>query len=144
MISNQSSTDVRTPSVTIDLASGQGAVRNAREAVHSYVDTYHSPDDGGERRTDDYADLMLIVFELVTNAHRSAEGPREMQLTMGGGQLVIEVCDGSWSSPWDARVEERASAGGFGLGTVLSLVGGWSVVCTSWGKRIQVVVPLPC
>ncbi|MFJ7062575.1 ATP-binding protein [Streptomyces microflavus] len=143
MISNRSSTDVRAPSVTIDLASGQEALGNARAAVFSYVDTYHSPDDGGERRADDYADLMLVVFELVTNAHRSAEGPREMQLTLDDGKLVIEVCDGSWSSPWDARVEERASAG-FGLGTVLSMVGGWSVVCTSWGKRIQVVVPLPC
>ncbi|MEW1615696.1 MULTISPECIES: ATP-binding protein [unclassified Streptomyces] len=142
MIANKSWTDVRTPSVTVDLTCRQESVRQAREAVRSYVETYSPPAAGDARRVDDDADLLLVVRELVTNAHRYAEGPRQMRLEMSGGKLFIEVSDGSWSSPWGARVEERAAAGGFGLGSVLSLVEGWSTVCTSWGKRIQVVVPL--
>ncbi len=85
----------------------------------------------------------MVVFELVMNAHRYAEGAREMRLEVSDGRLFIEVCDGGWSSPWSPRIEERDVTGGFGLGAVLSMVDGWSVVCTSWGKRLQVVVPLP-
>ncbi|MDX3342676.1 ATP-binding protein [Streptomyces baarnensis] len=136
-------TDVRPPSVTVDLTCRQEALCKGREAVRGFVAAHSAPDRGDDSCGDRDVDLLMVVFELVMNAHRYAEGPREMRLEMSDGKLLIEVCDGGWSSPWSPRIEERDATGGFGLGTVLSMVDGWSVVCTSWGKRLQVVVPLP-
>ncbi|MFJ7063056.1 hypothetical protein ACIQVA_36235 [Streptomyces microflavus] len=39
---------------------------------------------------------------------------------------------------------ERGTEDGFGLGVVLTVAGHWSVVRTSWGKRITVLLPLSC
>ncbi|MEW1616527.1 MULTISPECIES: ATP-binding protein [unclassified Streptomyces] len=132
-------------SATVDLTRRSDTVRYARNAVRAFVEEHGLPEHRDCPGAHDAAhSALLVVSELVTNACVHAGGPLEMCLGLYGGKLFIEVCDDSRAVPGVVDAGERGTEGGFGLGVVLAVADHWSVVRTSWGKRITVLLPLSC
>ncbi|MGW5636220.1 ATP-binding protein [Streptomyces sp. NPDC003832] len=115
----------------------QPAVRIARRHITATLTGWGIP-----RQVVD--DVVLIVSELVTNAHRhTADGPRKLSVLAADGQVFVSVCDDSPAPPvWTAPEGTGAAEGGRGLRIVRSLADsvGWSR--EGAGKAVWAWVPV--
>jgi len=86
-------------------------------------------------------DVVLLVSELVTNACRHAEGPRDLRLerllTAGGGLagLRVTVGDGSARRPERRAGADGARPGGYGIPMVERLARSWGCEARPGGGK---------
>lgn len=99
----------------LDLSSDRAAPAIARKAVLALLFKRG-------RRTS-IPMVELVVSEMVTNAVLHAEGPLQMQLTVEGDRLRVEVSDGSPERPLVRRIP--GPNGGYGLPMIDSLSEVW-------------------
>ncbi|MDQ0312328.1 anti-sigma regulatory factor (Ser/Thr protein kinase) [Kitasatospora herbaricolor] len=105
---------------------GNGTLARARELTR---DTLQEWDHRGE----DYAHAVLLVSELVTNAHRHAGGPADLELHPVPGGVLLRVSDASSRLP--VRREPGAD-GGFGMHLLARLSESWGVEPFPGGKSV--------
>ncbi|MFE4604528.1 ATP-binding protein [Kitasatospora indigofera] len=105
---------------------GGGALARARELAR---DTLREWDYPGEK----YAHAVLLVSELVTNAHRHAGGPAELELHPVPGGVLLRVAD---SSPRLPVRREPGADGGFGMHLLARLSEAWGVEAFPGGKSV--------
>jgi anti-sigma regulatory factor (Ser/Thr protein kinase) len=84
----------------------------------------------------------LLVSELLTNAVRHACPPLGLRLRQAGGELSVEVCDGSPLLP-QARMAGADEESGRGLLLVDQLATAWGTLPTAEGKAVWFSLPLP-
>jgi anti-sigma regulatory factor (Ser/Thr protein kinase) len=80
-------------------------------------------------------DLVLVVSELVTNAIRHGRGPVEVDIHVDGSEVIVEVAEGSSSSP---KIMDTTpdSVGGRGLPIVDALTRQWGVRSIPDGGKV--------
>lgn len=74
-------------------------------------------------------DAQLVVTELLSNAMRHAEPPLELEVSLAGSDVVIEVADHSPDLLPRELPIDHSRIGGWGIGIL-------SALSTSWGVRI--------
>ncbi|MFK0222896.1 PAS domain S-box protein [Streptomyces vinaceus] len=84
----------------------------------------------------------LLASELLSNAVNHSCGPIRLRLRQAGGELSVEVCDGSPVLP-QARFAAPDAESGRGLLLVDSLASSWGTLPTAEGKVIWFSLPLP-
>ncbi|MCX4781793.1 ATP-binding protein [Streptomyces sp. NBC_01264] len=101
------------------------AVREARKLVADLIDgCSRAGCQEAVRRADD---VLLVVSELVTNACRHAGGADEVRVRCERGELVVEVEDGSETTPREPVDEAKGETGGYGCQLVTALADRWGV-----------------
>ena len=114
----------------ISLIAGPAAAAQARRHVWAIIRAWDVPVDG-------YT-AALLASELVTNAIRHAgdeHDPVELVVSWAGGQLRVEVHDGSRSAPAPVHALPYAEAGR-GLMLLDSLSTEWGYRETASGKAV--------
>jgi anti-sigma regulatory factor (Ser/Thr protein kinase) len=111
--------------LAVELPSAVDAPAAARRMVHQAVEPLlHDPREG---------DLLLLTSELVTNAVRHAEAPREapirLEVTTDGQRLRVAVFDRGRGIP--ERVPEVTQGSGWGFRLVDQLAERWG----TWTQR---------
>ncbi|HEV2638201.1 MAG TPA: ATP-binding protein [Actinocrinis sp.] len=92
--------------------------------------------------------VLLVASELITNAVRHTCGDWTMQVTVRPAQLVVEVTDGSQTTPTPREPDLTGAAGGMGM-HIISKLTTWhetEVSPAGTGKTIRAVwqeVPQP-
>ncbi|MEU4804449.1 ATP-binding protein [Actinosynnema sp. NPDC023587] len=81
----------------------------------------------------DHDDVVLVVSELVANAHRHAGGQTVLRLTGGADRVLVEVGDGSPTPPW---IRPHGTDGGWGIPLVDRLAHRWGVTPRGAGKVV--------
>jgi anti-sigma regulatory factor (Ser/Thr protein kinase) len=102
------------------------AARQVRRCVRDLLASYHGiPAD----------DAVLVVDELVSNAHQHGQSPRTCHLTLSGQgrYLRVEVDD---ASPGHPRIRTADESGGRGLVLVDRLALDWGVTYYAHGKTV--------
>ncbi|MCX5208945.1 ATP-binding protein [Kitasatospora sp. NBC_00240] len=105
---------------------GSGTLARARELARNTLREWDHP---GE----EYAHAVLLVSELVTNAHRHAGGPADLELSPVPGGVLLRVSD---SSPRLPVRREPGADGGFGLHLLARLSESWGVEPVPGGKSV--------
>ncbi|WP_079197269.1 ATP-binding protein [Streptomyces sp. CB03911] len=105
---------------------GNGTLARARELTRDTLLDWEHP---GE----EYAHAVLLVSELVTNAHRHAGGPADLELHPVPGGVLVRVSDASSRLP--VRREPGAD-GGFGMHLLARLSESWGVEPFPGGKSV--------
>lgn len=85
--------------------------------------------------------VVLVVSELVSNAHRHAPGPCLLTLALRDGGIAVTVWDGGASLPTFSP-RDPARIGRHGLEVVTALSRSFEIHRETTGKRITAVVPL--
>ncbi|MEV7444588.1 ATP-binding protein [Streptomyces sp. NPDC091204] len=86
------------------------------------------------------ADVLTVVSELVSNAIRHAAGVTGFHITVGAGQVTIEVSDGSALQP-HLRPPSPNTPGGFGWRVVKTLAPSTFIRFHRTGKTIVATLP---
>lgn len=91
---------------------------------------------------DAFADVPLLVSELVTNAVRHADGDVELSMRLEADRVRVAVTDGSDALPV-MRDLENARNGGWGLHIVERLASRWGLETQPDGKTVwcEVIEP---
>ncbi|MFG2331661.1 ATP-binding protein [Streptomyces sp. NPDC048604] len=134
---------VRPPSTTrrIPLADGQVTVGECRDRTAEVLDEWFGRDGATGRAVVD--DVLLLVSEVVTNAHTHGGAPYELVLERSGDRLWVQVSD---TSPVPPRPHGRHRAGhpsGHGLYLVERLAEAWGSVPRGEGKAVWFEIWLP-
>jgi anti-sigma regulatory factor (Ser/Thr protein kinase) len=104
----------------------RGSLARARRLTREALTDWRLPEA-------DYGHALLLVSELVTNAHRHAGGDAELELTPAADGILLAVEDSSTVPP---VLHEPGPAGGFGLHLVARLSDAWGVDTAPGGKRV--------
>jgi anti-sigma regulatory factor (Ser/Thr protein kinase) len=87
--------------------------------------------------------VLLIAYELSTNAVEHADTPFELAVSFDGNEVVVEVHDQSPLQPRPQPLDLRA-ARGRGLQMVAAMAKSWNCVQHEGGKTIRaVIIPGP-
>ncbi|GAA1924066.1 ATP-binding protein [Streptomyces sodiiphilus] len=112
----------------------------ARQALHDWgwlpADT--------EERQEACEDILLVVSELVTNACLHAQGPEELRIAQGAGNLRVEVVDSGSGAPEPRLNRSPGRPGGHGMFIVERLSRDWGVAQEAGGtKTVWAELPAP-
>lgn len=113
---------------------GPGAFAHARDLARETLESWNWPPERVEV-------VVLLVSELVTNAHRHAGTDAWLQLQPTPDGVRLAVHDGSTRQPARRTPDLEAAAGGFGLHILERLASRWGVETNADGKRIWALVP---
>ncbi|MFB7085869.1 ATP-binding protein [Streptomyces sp. NPDC056296] len=122
------------------LSGDNGCIAEARHRVAVFLDqarARHGPLISA--RATDLS--QLVVSELVTNAHKYAPGPVEMELRMDADTLTVAVRDGDPTVP-TARTSDPGRIGQHGLEIVKAVTKDLDIQRESAGKRITARIGL--
>jgi two-component sensor histidine kinase len=127
------------PPVSLEMAGGAEAPRNARAAVLSALREYLSPADA--------RDVALVVSELVTNSvEHAATGPKErlaVEVGVAGDCVHIEVSDGGTRFHRRNAPRHPDAPQALGLALVDRLARSWGVARDGEGHtRVWCELPL--
>jgi anti-sigma regulatory factor (Ser/Thr protein kinase) len=87
--------------------------------------------------------VLLVAYELATNAVEHADTPFELAVTFDGTEVVVEVHDQSTLQPRPQPLDLR-SARGRGLQMVAAMAKSWNCIQHEDGKTIRaVIIPGP-
>jgi anti-sigma regulatory factor (Ser/Thr protein kinase) len=93
--------------------------------------------------TSDAEPVLLIAYELATNAVEHADTPFELAVSFDGNEVVVEVHDQSPLQPHPQPLDLRA-ARGRGLQMVAAMAKSWNCIQHEGGKTIRaVIIPGP-
>ncbi|WP_406859208.1 ATP-binding protein [Streptomyces sp. HUAS MG47] len=118
----------------IPLADGQVSVGECRDRTAEVLEEWFGRDGSARRAAVD--DVLLLVSEVVTNAHTHGGTPYELLLQRSGDRLWVQVSD---TSPVPPRPHGRHRAGhpsGHGLYLVERLADAWGSVPRGDGKVV--------
>ncbi|MFC9330077.1 ATP-binding protein [Kitasatospora sp. NPDC057015] len=104
----------------------EGALARARALARDCLRDWGYP-------AEEYAHAVLLVSELVTNVHRHAGGPAELELRPEPGGITVLVGD---SSPCPPVRREPGADGGFGMHLLARLSLAWGVRTFPGGKSV--------
>ncbi|WP_455361342.1 ATP-binding protein [Streptomyces sp. SYSU K21746] len=111
------------------VAQGPGAFAHARDLAREALEKWGWPPERIEV-------VVLLVSELVTNAHRHAGTDAWLHLHPMADGVRLTVRDASPELP-DRRIPDLCTtAGGFGLNLLDHFTAGWGVEKLAGGKRI--------
>ncbi|MCX2967782.1 MULTISPECIES: ATP-binding protein [Streptomyces] len=108
----------------------RGALARTREHVRRVLAEWRCP-------REQTGTVVLLVSELVTNVHRHAGGPAELELCLRDGLVRVAVGDASVRAP---AVREPGLQGGFGMHLVERLSSAWGVCHLPDGKEVWAAV----
>jgi two-component sensor histidine kinase len=83
--------------------------------------------------------VLLVAYELLTNAVEHARTPFEVTISFDGTSVVVEVSDESPLLP-DLQPLNLRAARGRGLQMVAALAKSWNCVAHANGKTIRAVI----
>ncbi|MFF3322331.1 ATP-binding protein [Streptomyces sp. NPDC002889] len=108
---------------------GQGAFAHARDLTAAALKTW----DWAPERIEV---VVLLVSELVTNAHRHAGTDAWLHLDPTPDGVTLTVRDGNPAQPAQRTPDVNSVTGGFGLHLLDHLAAGWGVDSYADGKRV--------
>ncbi|MEU8135974.1 ATP-binding protein [Streptodolium elevatio] len=121
------------PVLTLDLDETAGAVRRARDLTAQVLT---DPDPAVAEET--VRDVVMVVAELVSNAHRHAPGPYRLTVSVATDAVKVSMRDGGRT--WLSAVPDERPPGGFGLLVVRRLSRTLDLRTVPDGKVITAVV----
>ncbi|MEW2417873.1 ATP-binding protein [Streptomyces sp. NPDC046866] len=86
--------------------------------------------------------MLIVVSELVSNAHRHGQGLTRFDVTVRPGQVVVEVSDRSPHPP-QLRRPSVHTPGGFGWRVITTLAPTTHIHTHPHGKTITAALPVP-
>ncbi|WP_028813331.1 ATP-binding protein [Streptomyces flavidovirens] len=116
------------------IARGPGAFAHARDLARQTLESWSWPHDRIEV-------VVLLVSELVTNAHRHAGTDAWLHLKPTADGVRLTVRDASPEQPAQRTPDLEADVGGFGLHILDHLATRWGVETHTDGKHIWAQVP---
>jgi two-component sensor histidine kinase len=90
---------------------------------------------------DDQQSTLLVMNELVTNAVEHAQTPLQLDVTLTGNALQVEVRDESTAAPRLHEIDPK-SCRGHGLRVVAGLSSSWNWNPSGRGKSVRATLPL--
>ncbi|GHB06121.1 ATP-binding protein [Streptomyces chryseus] len=116
------------------IAQGPGAFGHARDLAREALESWSWPPERVEV-------VVLLVSELVTNAHRHAGTDAWLRLDPTSEGVRLTVRDASPNPPEPRVPDPEAAAGGFGLHILDRLASRWGVETHADGKHVWALVP---
>jgi two-component sensor histidine kinase len=110
------------------------AAREARRRLAAQLQTW-------QVNMPDSEPVLLVAYELVTNAVEHARTPFELTISFDGTAVLVEVSDESTLLPHLQPLNLRATRGR-GLQMVAALARSWKCVPHPGGKTIRAVILL--
>ncbi|MGX1881479.1 ATP-binding protein [Streptomyces sp. NPDC055287] len=113
---------------------GPGAFAHARDLAREKLESWSWPPERIEV-------VVLLVSELVTNAHRHAGTDAWLHLTPTPDGVRLSVRDASPVPPAQGTPDLETDVGGFGLHILDRLASRWGVEPHAAGKYVWALVP---
>ncbi|HEY9367664.1 ATP-binding protein [Streptomyces sp.] len=125
----------------IPLTDGRVTVGECRDLTAEVLEAWFGQDGGVGRAVVD--DVLLLVSEVVTNAHTHGGAPYELLLDRTGDRLWVQVSDTSPVRPRPHGPHRPGHASGHGLYLLERLADAWGWVPRGEGKAVWFEVSIP-
>ncbi|MBW1603724.1 ATP-binding protein [Streptomyces sp. JJ66] len=122
------------PVLTWDVPRAPGAFARARDLVRATLRRWGCDTEGVDV-------VVLLVTEMVTNAHRHADSDACLRLRPSGHGVEVAVADASPLPPVRRTPDVTSGTGGLGLQILERLASRWGVEPHGPGKRVWADVP---